>query len=67
MSVNTQRGAVSTTMGLRKRRPPMCSECGQRKDTVLVGNANGGYVCSDCAKAQDVELMRQPDAERSTS
>lgn len=55
---NPYAGKVMTSMGYRDPRPPMCMQCGQRKDGLYTVNANGKEVCPDCASPRDRELLK---------
>lgn len=46
---NPNAGKVTTTMGLRERRPPLCMSCGQRNPGIYTINGYGQQVCPDCA------------------
>lgn len=62
MSLVKQGGQVMTTRGLREPRPPLCENCGERKNSILIKNANGKFVCADCAgKIADGVLRQECD------
>lgn len=55
---NPNAGKVTTTMGLRDRRPPLCMKCGERRPGQLYSvNANGQEVCADCAGDREQAVL----------
>lgn len=47
---NPNSGKVTTTMGIREPRAPICEVCGERKTGQLYTiNANGQKTCADCS------------------
>ena len=40
---------VNTTMGLRKRKPPVCWTCRERREGEIYGiDPNGNPICATC-------------------
>lgn len=55
---NPNAGQVTTTMGMRASRPPLCLRCGLRKEGQLYTiNANGQQVCADCAGGSNLAIL----------
>jgi len=51
-------GAVSTTMGMRARKPPLCGTCRQRRpEEIYEIDANGAPICSTCSNGLSQEVM----------
>lgn len=43
-------GRVTTTMGLREPRPPVCTRCRERRENVLYTiDPNGQIICGECS------------------
>lgn len=51
--------SVMTTMGLRSPRPPVCTNCRERKSGQLYTvDPNGQVVCADCSGSAGEGVLR---------
>lgn len=56
---NPNAGRITTTMGMREPRPPVCNSCRKRKEGQLYTvNANGQVVCADCSGSFGEGVLR---------
>jgi hypothetical protein len=46
---NPYAGQVMTTKGYMMPRPPVCTNCRERKEGLYTRDANGQLVCADCS------------------
>ena len=47
---------VTTTMGLRKRKPPLCWTCRERRPDEIYGiDVNGNPICETCRSPKKAE------------
>lgn len=53
---------VTTSMGLREPRAPICWKCHERKDQLYTISVNGQPICADCAGSYGKGVLR-PDVE----
>lgn len=52
-------GKVMTTQGYKEQRPPVCTNCRQRKvGQLYTTNANGQIVCADCSGSYGEGILR---------
>lgn len=58
--LNPNAGSVTTSMGLRAPRPPLCWKCRERREGELYGiDPNGQPICATCSGSK---LGSAPDA-----
>lgn len=56
---NPNAGKVTTTMGLREKRAPVCNKCRERKDGQIYSrDPNGNFVCEDCANSRQRAMLK---------
>jgi hypothetical protein len=56
---NPNSGKVTTSMGLREPRAPLCTRCRERKNGQLYTlDANNQLICSDCANPRDQRVLK---------
>lgn len=55
---NPNVGKVMTTTGLKEARPPVCTNCRERRPGLYTLDANGSLVCGQCSGSFGEGILR---------